>query len=89
MMSHTRLVSALKMINVGVTHTHPYTLPTCPALDPADCLQRKMGAFNPREQREATQVRAGGGRGGSEERGGPDNNKEIGLTGLFSVEILQ
>lgn len=52
-------------------------------------LQRNKGAFNLGERREGTQVRAGGGSGGSEERRGLDNNKEISLTRLFSVEILQ
>lgn len=32
-MSHSRVVSALKMINVGATHANTYVVPTCPASD--------------------------------------------------------
>lgn len=101
MMSHTRLVSALKMINVRATHTqtrtNTYALPTCPALDltalsltHTHTLRRNKGAFNLGEQGEC--IRSRGGRGGERRKKGSrglGNNKEIGLTGLFSAEIPQ
>ena len=104
-MSHTRLVSALKMINVRATHTqthtNTYALPTCPALDltalslslshtHTHTLRCNKGAFNLGEQGEC--IRSRGGRGGERRKKGSrglGNNKEIGLTGLFSAEILQ
>ena len=60
MMSHTRLVSALKMINVRATHTqthtNTYALPTCPALD-LTALSLSLSHTHTHTPRGATRVR--------------------------------
>lgn len=50
-------------------------------------LRRDEGAFNLGQHGEGTGAAEDGGGVGARRR--PDNNKEIGLTGLFSVETPQ
>ena len=70
-----RVVSPLKMINVGATHLHV----SCCGHTHTHTPRHEKGAFNLEQPREG--IRSTGEKG--------DNNKEIGLTRLFSAEILQ